>query len=1205
MWSTDVKVRAARFFVALLFPCFSLLNLQAQDFFNLTAEEVEIDSLLPRFEYSWPIGSGYKDSTYTVSIEYPEFIDMTASEIIRLKHITDNLLPSLPVVETAIGVSRKSGTLHATFVPLVFREGKYQQLVSFKLKVKAAPCNVGVYPSPGGRLAPSSTRSDADSNTEQAATSEESSRYAAHSVLATGQWTKISVQETGIHQITESLIRQCGFSNIKKVRIYGYGGALQPEVLTGDYIKATDDLQEVPTYTTTDGRRLFHAVGPVNWDSPAATTRIRNPYSNYGYYFLTESDGEPLTIDSATFVSAAFPDNNDYHSLYEVDNYAWFHGGRNLYDSQLLASQQKNVYTLAAHDTSGKLTVVLTSNGPGTVSIAVNDSIIGSMKFISALSTHDVAMLRTATFDIKDLLTESTEVTLQQTSGTADMRLDYLALTMPTAAPMPNLNSSSIPTPKYVYRITNQDHHADPQADMVIIMPTSQLVAEQAKRLKEFHENKDGLRVNLVPADELYNEYSSGTPDANAYRRYLKMLYDRATTDSDMPRYLLLFGDGAWDNRLLTDVWRNLSADNLLLCYESENSMSATDSYVTDDYFCLLDDGEGGNITKSDIPDVGVGRLTARTAAQAKTLVDKIISYATNEYAGDWQNLLCFMGDDGNANVHMREANAAATLVEENFPGYNIKRVFWDAYTRKATSTGYYYPEVSDMIKNQMKNGALIMDYCGHGAAYSISHERVLLLEDFATQTSLRLPLWVTASCDIMPFDLPDTNIGETAMFNENGGCIAFYGTTRTVYTGANKDMNCGFIKNVLSSVDGRRNKLGDAVRQTKAEVWGTGNTAYNKLHYTLLGDPALELAAPTQQIVIDSINGKATADGVSQLSVGKVVSVTGHVEGDEKFSGVVQLTMKDVEEVVTCQHNIGWQEADVAAYQYTDRPTTLYNGHDSIVSGRFNITFSLPLDVSYSDANCLLLAYAISSDKQKEAHGQNTQLSVTGSDDNSNDGVGPSIYCYLNSSTFTNGGNVNSTPYFYAELSDKDGINAAGNGLGHDMQLVIDGSIESTYSLNDYFTYNFGDYRSGSVGYTIPELTEGEHTLTFRAWDVLNNSSLAELKFNVVRNLSPQCFNVECTRNPATTSTTFIVSHDRAGSSLDVVLQVFDMSGRQLWEHSESGVSATGTYTLNWDLTVSSGNRLHTGVYLYRVLVGQNGNMTTSEAKKLIILYK
>ena len=1191
IWAKKYLLRK-RTAVALFFTLHSsLFTSSAQEFFNLTADEVRIDSVLPRFEYTWDIPA---EGDYTVTIEYPEFIDMAASDIARLKSITDEPLPEMPVVETAIGVSRKKGLFHASFVPLVFRDGKYQKLVSFKLRIGGEGCDVR-----GERLLSRVTRAEDNDS------SHSSGRYAAHSVLASGQWAKISVERTGIHQLTDALVRQCGFSNINKVKIYGYGGALQPEVLTEDYLKATDDLREVPTYATAGGRRLFHAVGPVSWDSPSATARTRNPYSEYGYYFLTENDEEPLTVDSATFVQSCYPTNDDYHSLYEVDDYAWYHGGRNLYDKRLITSQEGIKYELPGHGESGQLTVVLTAGGECEASVTLNDSLIGTFKFYKP-NDHSSATVSSKTFKIENMLIADNEVVLKQTSGSAEMRLDYICLTMPTPAPMPSLTSTSLPTPKYVYRITNQDHHADPQADMVIIIPTSQQVAEQAQRLKDLHEKKDGLRVNIVPADELFNEFSSGTPDANAYRRYLKMLYDRADTEADMPRYLLLFGDGAWDNRLLSEGWRTTSADDLLLCYESENSMSETDCYVSDDYFCMLDDGEGADITKKgNVADVGAGRLTARTAAQAKILVDKIISYANNEHAGDWQNQLCFMGDDGNANVHMSEADAAAEIVEKNYSGYNVKRVFWDAYTRQATATGNYYPEVTDVIKNQMKNGALIMDYCGHGSAYMISHEKVLKLEDFSTQTSLRLPLWVTASCDIMPYDSKDSNIGETAMLNDNGGCIAFFGTTRTVYTGANKDMNCGFIKHVLDSPNGRRNTLGDAVRLTKAEVWGSGYTAYNKLHYTLLGDPALTLAAPTQTIVFDSINGIATTDSVAQLSVGKTVTVKGHVEGNTKFNGVVQLCMKDVEEVITCQHNIGWQEADVEPYEYTDRPTTLYNGHDSISAGRFSMTFSLPLDVNYTGKSCLLMAYAISNDKQEEAHGQCTQLSVTDSGDVNNDGVGPSIYCYLNSSSFTNGENVNSTPYFYAELSDKDGINAAGNGLGHDMQLVIDGSIELTYSLNDYFTYDFGDYCSGSLGYTLPELAEGEHTLSFRAWDVLNNSSKADLKFNVVKGLSPQCFNVECTRNPATTSTTFIVSHDRAGSNLDVVLQVFDMSGRQLWEHSENGVSATGTYTLNWNLTISSGSRLHTGVYLYRVLVGQNGNMTTSEAKKLIVLYK
>ena len=1206
--NTVNAVRRISCVIIFLISHFSLLTSSAQDFYNLTADEVRIDSVLPLFRHTWPVGTGYKDSTYSVSIEYPEFIDMSPSDIAQLKSITSEPLPPLPTVETFVSVSRKSGTLHAAFTPIVFRDGRYQKLVSFKLKVRSKGREVRGERKDlfGSRATRAEEDEENDSSEVTPPAPEETGRYASHSVLASGRWAKISVPETGIYQITEALVRQAGFSNINNVKVYGYGGALQPEVLTEDYITTTDDLHEVATYTTPNGHRLFHAVGPVSWSSPEATTRTRNPYSSYGYYFLTESDGEPLSVDSAAFTASFYPTNDDYHSLYEVDNYAWYHSGRNLFDSRLMASQKENTYTLTAHDTDGQLTMVMSSDGVGTVSVAVNDSVVGTVTFSSTPSSHDQAIVRTTTFKITGLLTKSTDVTLRQTAGTANMRLDYLALTMPTAAPLPDLSSASLPVPQYVYSITNQDHHADPQADMVIIIPTTQQAATQAQRLKELHEEKDSLRINIVPADELFNEFSSGTPDANAYRRYLKMLYDRATGDADMPRYLLLFGDGAWDNRMLSDGWRSSSPDDFLLCYESENSVSATDSYVTDDYFCLLDDDEGSDLTKKgNAPDVGVGRLPARTAAQAKIMVDKIVGYRNNDMAGEWQNVLCFMGDDGNGNVHMREANAAAEIVESNYPGFNIKRIFWDAYTRKATATGYYYPEVETLVKNQMKSGALIMDYCGHGAAYSMSHEKVLLLADFATKTSLRLPLWITASCDIMPYDSQDDNIGETAMLNDNGGCIAFYGTTRTVYTGANKDMNCGFVKHALATVDGRRNTLGDAVRLAKNEVWGSGYTAFNKLHYTLLGDPALTLAAPKQHIVIDSIGDKPASESVAHLAVGSTVTVKGHVEGDTQFDGVVQLTLKDVEQTITCQRNNRGEDGAETAYVFTDRPTTLYNGQDSIRGGRFEMTFAIPLDVSYKDSTALLLAYAMSNDKQKTAHGENGQLKVSQGETGNNDRVGPSIYCYLNNSSFTNGGNVNSTPYFYAELADKDGINVSVNGLGHDMELVIDGKLERTYSLNEYFTFDFGDYRRGSVGFTIPELTEGTHSLAFRAWDVLNNSSKAELTFNVVKGLTPQCFSVDCTRNPATTSTSFIVSHDRAGSNIDVVLQIFDMSGRQIWEHSESGVSATGTYTLNWDLTVSSGNRLHTGVYLYRVLIGEGGTMDTSEAKKLIVLYK
>ena len=1176
-----------RALLSLLLLC-AVLKAGAQEFVNLTASEVRIDSVLPLYYHNIPLGANYADSIYSVSIDYPEFIDMSEADIRRYEAISDGApLPALPEVHQYIGVSRRQGTLCVSFIPLVFREGKYQKLVSFRLSLSAE------------------TKAAARANTQK------SSPYASHSVLASGRWAKISVSETGVYQLTEQLVRRAGFSNLNKVKVYGYGGALQPEVIRSEYLSATDDLQEVPTCTI-GGRRLFHAVGPVGWEKATSTERIRNPYSDVGCYFITESDEEPLTVDSAQFVSSFYPTTNDYHSLHEVDDYAWYHSGRNLYESTTLQRDGYSTYELKAHSDSGSLTVVLTSDGPAAVSITVNDSLVGTVNISEYLSSQAKAVQKTQVLPLNGLLRAQNTVCLRQTSGGSAVRLDYLALTMPTPAPAPTLSSDVFPVPQFVYGITNQDHHADVAVDMVIIIPTTQKLLAQAERLKELHEQRDSLRVRIVPADELFNEFSSGTPDANAYRRYLKMLYDRAESEADMPRYLLLFGDGAWDNRMLTSDWRQSSPDDYLLCYESENSFSETMSYVCDDFFCMLDEGEGASLTKRDRTDVGVGRLPARNEAEAKIMADKIVDYANNVHAGDWQNTLCFMGDDGNNNVHMREADAAVQTVIGDHPSFNIRKVYWDAYKRVSYSTGMRYPDVMLLLQQQMQQGALIMDYCGHGSPYTISHERVLNLSDFSVSTSLRLPLWVTASCDIMPFDTQEENIGETAMLNAHGGAIAFFGTTRTVYTGDNQNMNCAFLKFVLGSTDGRRNTLGDAVRLAKNDVRSIGDDPsdrtrsdtypINKLHYSLLGDPALTLAAPKTGLVIDSINGKPV-NGVTQLPVGQEATITGHIEGEADFSGIVSLTVKDVEQTVTCRLNNTGDDGAETAFTFKDRPATIYNGQDSVRNGRFRMTFVLPRDISYSEGTGRMTAYAINNARQLSVQGSTEAFSLVSAEMAANDGIGPSIYCYLNSTSFQNGGRVNTTPYFYAQLSDKDGINASGNGVGHDLQLVIDGNPTMTYTLNDYFQYDFGDYKSGSVGYSLPTLSEGEHRLSFRAWDVHNNSSVAELTFTVVRGLEPNCYSVECTKNPATTSTSFIINHDRTGSEMDIVLEVFDTSGRLLWAKQETGVSTDNTYTLDWDLTTSSGSRLQTGVYLYRVLVSSDGSSKASKAQKLIIL--
>jgi len=1054
-----------------------------------------------------------------------------------------------------------------------------------------------------------------------------SERYAEHSVLQSGKWARISIAESGIYQLSAALIRRCGFSDISKVKVYGYGGALQPESLTGEYLKETDDLKEVPVCVAGD-KRLFYAVGPVTWESATATDRIRNHYSSYGYYFLTENDAEPKTLSEEDFKKAYYPLADDYHSLYEVDDYAWFHGGRKLFDKTLYTIGTAQSYTLSANSTSGTIAVAMSYNNYFDATVEVNGKEIGKIivsaeeiaasksrgDAIDFTDSYAKAADHTWTFRVEEILEASNTIKITQTSG-GEVRLDHISLTSEQPKALPGFTSTDFPVPEYVSNISNQDHHGDSSADMIIIIPTSKKWLSQAERIKELHETNDGMTVRIIPADELYNEFSSGTPDANAYRRYLKMLFDRAETQDDAPKYLLLYGDGAWDNRMLSSGWTSYSPDDFLLCYESENSFSSVYCYVSDDYYCLLDDEEqiqeksGSGYTYTGRPDVAVGRLTCRTLDDAKTLADKTISYANNEYAGSWQNTIMFMGDDGNNNTHMATADKVATMVQNKYPGYNINKVYWDAYTRQSSSTGNSYPDVTNLIKNQMTEGALIMNYSGHGINYALSHEFVVRTADFENTVSNNLPLWITASCDIMPFDGQDDNIGETAMLNKKGGAIAFFGTTRTVYSSYNEVINLGFSEHVLGYANGKRNTIGEAARITKCELVDTRkDLTPNKLQYTLLGDPALTLAVPTQEIVVDEINGiPMTGETAIQLSAGSIATIKGHVlwddDIDSDFNGTVSVSVKDAEETITCKVNDP-SETD-NPFVYKDRTKVIYKGSDNIQNGEFSLTFAVPKDISYTEGSGQMTLYALSEDKAREAHGETEGFVLNGSSIVTNDSIGPSIYCYLNSSSFKNGNIVNATPYFIAELYDDSGINASGSSIGHDLELIVDGDMLKTYNLNSYFSYDFGDYRSGRLGFSIPELSEGHHKLLFRAWDVLNNSSTAELDFEVRKDAGPNCLDVKCRRNKDNNNYTFTITHDRAGSNINIQLDIYDTAGRHLWIYNESGISSGDTYTFDWNQSVDGGRVLQTGVYIFKVSLSSDGGDQSSKAIKQIITKK
>ena len=763
---------------------------------------------------------------------------------------------------------------------------------------------------------------------------------------------------------------------------------------------------------------------------------------------------------------------------------------------------------------------------------------------------------------------------------------------------------SQLKAPETVGEVANQNLHALAQQDMIIIAQPG--LAAQAERLAEAHRTKDNLTVQVVAPETIYNEFSSGTPDATAYRRFMKMFYDRQTSEADAPKYLLLFGDGSYDNRQLTSAWKSVDMSNMLLTYQTANSLNS-ESFVIDDYFGFLDDEKGDeNLLQSKDLYIGIGRFPVRTLEQATQMVDKVISYMENKGTGSWKNNLCFMADDGSnadgfTQNHMDQANKLATYIEGNHPEFLVNKLYYDAYKKDLTAGTY--PDVRSNLQKLLKDGLLLFNYTGHGGTTALSDEKVLTQTDVTQSSYSHLPLWITATCDFTRFDDLSTSAGEDVFLNRNSGGIALFTTVRVAYSDPNFSINDGLIRNLFEKDNGRSRTLGKVLLETKNKL-----KSIYKLGFCLIGDPALKLAYPEYSMQVTSVNGKP-ADGeaiplraLEKITVeGQVLDASGALATN--FTGIVNPTVKDSKVAVTCLNN---NNTDKSPFSFTDYPNTLFIGNDSVRNGKFSFTFTVPKDISYSGLQGKMNLYAIDSESGNEAQGNFDNFTVGGTSETADtDTVGPEIrMLYLNDTTFVDGGKVNTTPYFVAKLWDKSGVNITGSSVGHDMMLVIDGSPLLSYNLNSYYNLLSGEEGAGIVQFSIPALEPGMHTAEFWVWDILNNSTVRTFTFEVVEGLKPNLVDVVATPSPARGQVTFHITHNRPESRMRVGIMVYDLAGRLYWKHEESGTSDLfSAYSVSWDLTDGAGARLRPGVYIYRAAISTNNSKEATTAKKLIIL--
>lgn len=755
-------------------------------------------------------------------------------------------------------------------------------------------------------------------------------------------------------------------------------------------------------------------------------------------------------------------------------------------------------------------------------------------------------------------------------------------------------------------QVRNQDLHALETPDMVIISPEQ--FQNQALRIARMHSDDDGMDVVVLKPEDVYNEFSSGSPDASAFRKLLKMWYDR---DPEKIKYCLLMGRATYDNRQITATVKNAGYPRLPI-WQSVNSSSETSSFCSDNFIGMLDDCERLAMGTAKVR-VAVGRMPVKNASEATQAVDKLINYVESSDLGSWRNQVMVIADDADGGDHLRQAQKVITAMEGQGNGENFmyERLYLDSYPLGTASTSKSYPDARKRMFKILNDGVGFIDFIGHGNPTSLTHENLLTYTDVTSMTNKRLPIMLAATCEFMRFDSDNISAAEIMWLNNKGGTIAFIAANRKVYITQNGMFNEAIGKNFF-----RRDAEGHARRLGDVYIGGLNDypaTDDNRHRYALMGDPALKIVSPELCVAIDEIDGVALADihdagdypvltARSKVKIkGRVTDADGALLAD--FNGRVVPTVFDAERAITTYGHPSVGEDDGKVMTYNDRKNRLFTGSFAVKGGLWEATVIIPEEIDNNYSPALLNMYAYSDDL-REANGATTQFYVYGyaEDSEDRDTTDPEILGIgLNSYMFRDGGIVNSSPLFVAKVRDDSGINISSSGIGKQMTLIVDGR-RIYEDLVDQFTPDPDDYLAGEVQYTIPTLDDGDHQLMFTVWDNAGNNTSRTLNFKVKSDMQPSV-NVYTDASPATAGVTFYVAPDLPLEGTHCHIGVYDLSGRMIWDAQavDSGNPATPMQA-RWDLTDRGGARVARGIYIYRCTVTDGKGGETVVAKKLAV---
>lgn len=725
--------------------------------------------------------------------------------------------------------------------------------------------------------------------------------------------------------------------------------------------------------------------------------------------------------------------------------------------------------------------------------------------------------------------------------------------------------------------VANQNLHSMSTPEMLII--TNNYFMPQAERVAQLHRQHDGMNVAVVDQEHIFNEFSSGTPNAMAYRLLCKMLYDRGNSSF---KHLLLFGHSSFDNRGLASV-----KPNRLMCYQTSISNYDDYSQIVEDFFGFLSDNSGKALSRDTLM-ISVGRIPCSTIEEAKSDVDKLYEYVLSPDYGHWRNNYSVWAEKSTENedkLHEKQADGIHYILSNDINTQMMcDKAFVGMFPRSTADTyssesKRHSSESNRHIKELLKDGQYFVTYVGHAGPTSFTGSEMWTVSDVISTDYLHLPIMTTACCDVARFDSDHVGIAEKMFHQRNGGAIALFTTTRQVYANSNDWLNRAFVNAMFSyNSTGFMPSLGEVYRKTKLSYGAASNS--NKLNFVLLGDPAIRINYPKPLLKITKINN-VTMNGSNSVTITPLqqVTVVATVMKDSdpnsidtQFNGDVTLSLYDYKREFMKVPGTGTHEGETHSVSYPQELLVRVNGR--VVNGTFTGTFVVPRYVRAKGNTCTLSLYAHQDNTEHMVNGLSEKV-IVGQYNPSKavvDNTSPIINAmYLNDSEdFNNEAAVGSDAMLYIRVSDDVAMNVQGQSMGTGLRLKLDGGKTTFNNVKSYATVSNGG-KSLSIAMPITGLTPGHHTLDFTVSDACGNQASRSISFVVKGNTD---LTIACAERSSNEYAEISLTSHSLSAAPPVNMKVTNLKGETVW------ASTISSFPMTWNLTDSNGDRVEPGLY-------------------------